>query len=247
MLRYLAERKDVIRVPEHVSTAVRKVTRAAQRLGILDSFWDDNEYASSSSSSSSTWKAAQAAKALAEEAGLTDKQVSEAIKIQQRRRMGVTSFESWMQQGKDLDSDTASFIGGGGAQETQGPSSLEREDLTKTLSRFLQPREMEALSWRYGLIQEDDTTAPAPAPSKRPRNYVAEAEEQLFGKSSNDGSINKRPEVPVRGKWGEAMSLTEVGKRMHVSAEYGRRLCHTALTKLRQAAEEGALEPIFLY
>jgi DNA-directed RNA polymerase sigma subunit (sigma70/sigma32) len=43
------------------------------------------------------------------------------------------------------------------------------------------------------------------------------------------------------------MSFVEVGKRMEVSSEYGRRLCHAALNKLRQAAEEGAIEPALLF
>ena len=38
------------------------------------------------------------------------------------------------------------------------------------------------------------------------------------------------------------MSFVDVGKRMKVSAEYTRRLCHRALDKLRSAADEGRLE-----
>jgi DNA-directed RNA polymerase sigma subunit (sigma70/sigma32) len=54
--------------------------------------------------------------------------------------------------------------------------------------------------------------------------------------------------VPTQGRWGEAMSFVEVGKRMKVSAEYGRRLCHAAIQKLQRAAQEGALmEPAFLF
>jgi predicted DNA-binding protein (UPF0251 family) len=44
------------------------------------------------------------------------------------------------------------------------------------------------------------------------------------------------------GKWGEAMSFSEVGAQMHVSAEYGRRLVHRALKKLQLAVAEGTLE-----
>jgi DNA-directed RNA polymerase sigma subunit (sigma70/sigma32) len=51
----------------------------------------------------------------------------------------------------------------------------------------------------------------------------------------------------TKGKWGEAMSFVEVGKRMEISAEYGRRLTHAALEKLRRAADEGTLEPALLW
>lgn len=59
-----------------------------------------------------------------------------------------------------------------------------------------------------------------------------------YGLNDNDGQHR----LNSGGKWGEAMSFTEVGKQMHVSAEYGRKLCHRAIKKLQQAVEEGSLE-----
>jgi DNA-directed RNA polymerase sigma subunit (sigma70/sigma32) len=162
-----------------------------------------------SSVSGSAWKEAQAAKALAIEAGLTDRQLREALKVKQRRTNGMLSFEAWMQQGRDFETDLTPT-----ADETV--SSIETEQLKQTLSRFLRPKEMEALSWRYGLIDE----------------------------KSADKSAKT---MPTRGKWGEAMSFVEVGKKLQVSAEYSRRLVHAALNKLRHAAEEGALEPALLF
>lgn len=218
VFRCIAEHDDLVRVPEHVSAAVRKMTKACQKLGIdIDG---DNILSTVYSSTDSNWKEAQAAKALAEEAGLTDRQLFEAMKVQQRRRSGIMSFESWMQKGIDYETDLISAS----QEEGVGMPSTQAEDLKKTLGRFLRPKELEALSWRYGLIQD----------GPKPRNYVAEAEEELFGSSS-------RPGIPVRGKGGEAMSFVEVGKKMEVSGEYVRRLCHAALGKLRRAAEEGAL------
>ena len=234
VLRCIAERDDMVRVPEHMQAAVRKVSRAAKRLG-LDI---DNETTSDGglmpTSSSSSWKEAPMAKALAEEAGLSDKQVLQAIRVRSRRKQGVMSFESWMQQGKDYETDTAAF-----SAEPEEPL-VKIDDLKKTLSRFLRPREMEALSWRYGLNKSTSGTQAG----KEPKDYVAGAEEYLFGDGED---TSNQSSLPVRGKWGEDMSFVEVGKRMKVSAEYGRRLCHKALEKLRQAAEEGALEPALLY
>ena len=226
-LRCIAERDDLMRVPEHVSAAVRKMTKAAKTLG-LDI--DSDNLLSNVYSSDASWKEAQAAKALAEEAGLTDKQLMEAMKVRQRRNKGhIMSFETWMQQGRDYETDLSPVA----SVEEDALAAVKTENLKKTLSRFLRPREMEALSWRYGLNTESTTK------SSRPRDYVAEAEEELFG--------SRAKEMPVRGKWGEAMSFVEVGKKMQCSAEYGRRLCHAALNKLRQAAEEGILEPALLY
>ncbi|EEC43530.1 predicted protein [Phaeodactylum tricornutum CCAP 1055/1] len=215
ILRCIAERDDLVRVPEHVSAAVRKISRAARQLGIDI---DGNDLISSVYSKDASWKEAQAAKALAEEAGLTPRQVSEAIKVKARRRGGMLSFEAWMQQGQDFATDLTPVVA-----DDNPLASLETEQLKSTLSKFLRPKEMEALSWRYGLQ----------------RDYVAEAEEELFGRSP-------RAPITVKGRWGEAMSFTEVGKKMKVSAEYGRRLCHKALNKLRVAAEEGMLEPALL-
>jgi len=235
VLRCIAEHDDLVRVPEHVSTAVRKMSRAARTLGVEI----DGEnilsavHSNVGASSTAKWKEAQAAKALAEEAGLSDRQLLEAMKVQRRRRSGILSFESWMQQGKDYETDL-SARSSAAEEDSAISSSLRTDELKKTLGQFLRPKELEALSWRYGLI--DDSTTSATTKSRRtPRDYVSEAEEELFGSRPMASSM------PVRGKGGEAMSFVEVGKKMKVSAEYGRRLCHAALDKLRRAAEEGTL------
>jgi RNA polymerase sigma factor (sigma-70 family) len=227
IFRCIAERDDLMRVPEHVSTAIRKVSKAAKRLGL--EFAGDS-IISAVYNNDASWKEAQAAKDLAEEAGLTPKQLAATMKVRARRITGIMSYEVWMQQGKDFEVDLMPV-----SESDSSLASVETEHLKKTLSRFLRPKEMEALSWRYGLTSED-STKPAQV-----RDYVSEAEAVLFG------STPAKQELPVKGKWGEAMSFVEVGKKMEVSSEYGRRLCHAALNKLRQAAEEGAIEPALLF
>jgi DNA-directed RNA polymerase sigma subunit (sigma70/sigma32) len=220
ILRCIAERDDVMRVPEHMSATVRKVTAAAQRLGLE---LDGDKIVDAFQSDSPLWKEAHAAKALAEEAGLTDRQVEQALRVKQQRKS--VSYEAWMQNGQNMEVDLSS------ADESTKTNSLDTENLKSILSKFLRPKEMEALSWRYGLTTIE---------SRRPyRDYLGEAERELFGESSSV--------LPTKGKWGEAMSFTEVGKHMSVSAEYGRRLCHKAIEKLQRAAEEGHLEPALLY
>lgn len=232
ILRCIAERDDMVRVPEHVLSTVRKVTRAAQSLGIdIDG---DNLLSNVYNPSTSTkWKEAQAAKALAEAAGITDKQLMDVIQIRKRRATGIISFESWMQNGQDLETDLQPID----ARSESTSSSSEHQDyMIETLSRFLRPREMEALSLRYGLTVNPPNTSKG---TKSSRNYLAEAEEHLFPASHSTSTAGK---IPAQGRWGEAMSFVEIGRKMKISAEYGRRLCHVALAKLRRAAEEGALE-----
>ena len=219
ILRGIAERDDLMRVPEHVSAVVHKVTRAAATLG-LNIDGDNFLTAVYSSSKEASWKEAKAAKLLAEQAGVTPAQLAQALQVRKRRNKGVTSFETWMQKGQDLGSDTSVTA------DTVSDGTASKEVLRQELSRFLRPREMEALSWRYGLVTSSEAK-----PAARPQNYLARAEEEIFGSG---------------GRWGEAMSFVEVGKRMHVSAEYGRRLCHAALAKLKQAAEDGNLSPSLL-
>jgi RNA polymerase nonessential primary-like sigma factor len=219
--RCIAEHDDVVRVPDHVSRAIRQVNKAARIIGLeIDNY--------NVLSDTSSWEEARMAKLLAQKAGLTDKQLAEAMKARSRRYTGgYVPFDTWMQKGRDLEADTPT------AHAELGIPTMETEHLKQMLSKFLRPKEMEALSWRYGLVNENGKV-----------DYLAKAELELFG------SIEAQPvkkEIPVKGKWGEAMSFTEVGKNMQVSAEYGRRLCHAALDKLRRAAEDGRLEPGLLF
>jgi RNA polymerase sigma factor (sigma-70 family) len=241
ILRCIAEKDDpVCRVPEHVSAAVRKMTKAASQLGIeldgealLNAMYDPEVY----------WKEAREAKALAEQAGLSNRQLAEAIKVKNRRAQGVMSFETLLQNGGEKYVPTSAD---GEDADEDGLSNSEREQLTRVLSDFLKPREMEALSWRYGLRTDEKKAA---------RNYIAEAEEALFGsaekvvvvKKSKVDAASSASLLSSGGRWGEAMSFVEVGERMKCSAEYGRRLCHAALEKLRRAADEGKLEAALLF
>lgn len=239
ILRCIAEKDDLLRVPEHVSATVRKMTKGARKLGIDISGQD---FLSSVYSSGASWKEAQAAKALAEEAGLTDRQLSDAMKIRNRRVTGgYVAFESWMQKGRDMEADISIT-----STTDESLQAMEVEHLKKTLGRYLRPKEMEALFWRYGLLNENSDVSIQVR--KKTKNYVKDVEKELYASYSErrTPSLAVSP-LPVGGRWGEAMSFSEVGKKMEVSAEYGRRLCHAALKKLRQAAKEGHLEPALLF
>lgn len=248
ILRCIAERDDILRVPSHVSQAVLEINKAAKRLGMdLDG---------TLSMTSSSWREAQEAKRLAEEAGLSERNFEEAMKVRHRRYTGgYIAFESWMQKGENLVSDVP--VMGASSDDDESPTSaLEREQLRKTLSQFLRPKEMEALSWRYGLVHDgSSSTLTDSTPQQRANQFLAEAEEKLFGSASTTTvaasslktTMEPSPSLPAKGRFGEAMSFHEVGKKMKVSAEYGRKLCHAGLAKLRQAAEDGRLELALLF
>merc|ERR1712127_196098 len=133
-----------------------------------------------------------------------------------------------------------------------------------TLGQFVSMKEMEALSWRYGLLKDQTTASMSSTAFKctaattsktvsvhgtRPRDYLAEAESDLFGpggilalsdessavtvqadhrRSKRQTSTFKSAPTPSTanitlikggGRWGEAMSFKEVGEQMRVSAE----------------------------
>jgi len=231
---------------------------------------------------SQSWKAANYAKRLAEEAGLSEHHFEEAMTVRRRRYTGgYVPFEPWMQK-----TSTTGLRNGQRQNHHQQHNSDENEDhdqqrleksaateeLRMALSKYLRPKEMEALSWRYGLIQDDNDINKKQEESitDRANRQFLEMEEDLFGLSqvvaastpatglavavktskkritskSTAAAVTTLP--PARGRFGEAMTFTEVGKQMQVSAEYTRILCHKALDKLQKAAEDGTLEPAFL-
>ena len=274
-----------MRVPEHVTTAIRKISHVAHARGYQ---WDrgnaqhdnyDNyhniEDASTaivneeeieqapSSSSSVYWlnndlqhpQEEDMARMISDETGYSDRLVQSARMVQNRRNKyssTVLSYESWMQQGKHYETDNSQFMQQSSASLTWDEPTPNMEHMKQTLSRFLRPKEMEALSWRYGLNDQDDAnkineynTNPLAK-----RDYLAAAEIELFGATTPPKRAHKSTKsdhLVVRGKWGEAMSFNDVGKQMQVSAEYGRRLCHAALQKLRRAVDDGKLEPAVLF
>lgn len=280
ILRCIAERDDLLRVPNHVTLAVQKINKAAKRLGwvlqesggILVMDDDDN---SKHTGNTESWKAANYAKRLAEEAGLSERNFEEAMTVRRRRYAGgYVAFESWMQKtsstgGRNQQGQIQQNHHHHSSDENEDhdrqrlESSEKTEELRSVLSKHLQPKEMEALSWRYGLIQEEheliDNKKEGESLSDRANRQLFEMEEQLFGSSQEVmvAAVVQAPStkavkiatttpLPAKGRFGEAMSFTEVGKKMQVSAEYTRRLCHKALSKLQQAAEDGTLEPALL-
>jgi RNA polymerase sigma factor (sigma-70 family) len=307
VLRCIAERDDVVRVPSHVSQAVLQINKAAKRLGwvlqesggILVTERGDGGKSVTLSKSTMTmaannnnnsniksprWEAANAAKRLAEEAGLSEKHFEEAMKARRRRYSGgYVPFESWMQKtskkngGASILSHQHQSDENADHDKEHLESSNANEEIRTVLSKHLRPKEMEALSWRYGLLSEEDQRQHDESILDRANRQFLEMEDQLFGPSAAAVNVavaasaptlkaslvqpkakTKRAVKPLiaaaaaatplaKGRFGEAMTFTEVGKKMQVSAEYTRRLCHKALNKLQQAAADGTLEPALLF
>lgn len=217
--------------------------------------------------------------------------IERALSVIQRRRAGVElQFDdAWM---KDSMSKSSSLSWNSIAYgEKDAVILMEDEEyrlqLRDALKKFVNSKEMEALSLRYGLISslndeaEDSSNSSSYNKELLSRDYEAEAESDLFGPggilsssiysttsrqlpgqhtSSDSSKLSSSPILGSQsqctnlsqrnlnqgGRWGEAMSFKEVGEQMRVSAEYGRRLCSSALKKLQAAAEEGRLDPALL-
>merc|ERR1711862_195307 len=127
---------------------------------------------------------------------------------------------------------------------------------------------MQALSLRYGLMQSSESNIPnnmtpvtvATTNNKRTmRDYLAEAENDIFGKNGIVQSSNSKQtkakskrrtnqeqqnnsSMIKSSKVGEAMTFSEIGKKMTIPTEHSRRLCLNALNKLQRAVEEKLIE-----
>ena len=224
VLRMIADKDDLIRAPEHVSFAINKIRDAARSLGI-----DLTEF-----TSKVAWEEAIAARRLAEASGLTTEQFEHAIRVAERRSGGgYVQMQVYHDPGfKGVIQEGNTSISGIDEEASDNQRILE------VFSSYLKPKEMQVLGLRYGIQTSSSNSSPTQF-----RDYEAEAEEYLFGKSE---STTTAPKPTKGGKYGEAMSFQEVGERVGVSAEYCRRLCGAALKKLRQAAEDGRLDPAFL-
>jgi hypothetical protein len=216
----------------------------------------------------------------------------------------------------DVSPSASSMLSSSSSSSLEGTDDILLKKYENILGQFISMREMEALSWRYGLKQQEEQEEieveqhhqqQLQLQQIQTRDYLAEAEDDLFGVggilntptataavTNNEAnvaikrtmpstaatrsatvtasaaamrsvtSINTsafdKPQVKVSvkkqqqkqqpskgGRWGEAMSFSEVGEQMRVSAEYGRRLCSSALKKLTKAVEEGQLDPAMLF
>lgn len=217
--------------------------------------------------------------------------IERALSIIERRRAGLElQFEdAWM---SESNSKSSSFSWNSIANDEKDSLLLMEDEeyrfqIRNALQKFVNSKEMEALSLRYGLVSSvnvemspSSSSSSFETPSTIVRDYEAEAESDLFGPSgilsssmylttpipspqhqTSSENINfsrntlssqigfeksRRYTLNQGGRWGEAMSFKEVGEQMRVSAEYGRRLCASALKKLQTAAKEGRLDPALL-
>lgn len=286
ILRCIAQREELVRVPEHVTVAIKKVNEAVNDLGLLG--FDEGIENISAKTLSYEAISSTEIQLIALKAGLTESMVQEALQVQKRRQMsrskgsGYVELQDWMLNDQGNAVQRRKVLTGG-QDDVYNPSvSLDRESqleyVKDILGSFLSGKEMEALSWRYGLKKLEQTCF-------KFYDYEAEAEEDIFGpggilssevrkatfspfqqsstlQSSQQTTMLSRSKTSTRqkqlktsssrpqrkgGRWGEAMSFAEVGEQMRVSAEYGRRLCSSALKKLQMAAEEGRLDPALLF
>jgi len=262
VLRFIQQKEEIIRVPEYLERAIR----------VIDGLIVKEETMTSSVNAGQGQMLDT--DHVAKITGLTRSVINEAMKVKLRRQLqfsrreGYKELEEYMMKDAKLQMELLN----------EGSSELgregQRDHFKDVLGQFLSTKEMEALSWRYGLLQQEEA-ANVETPDEstvvvaQVRDYEAEAEGDLFGpngiigisedhaprmvaaKSTSVEMKAKSPKVTITmqkgGRWGEAMSFKEVGGHMRVSAEYGRRLCASALKKLKAAADEGRLDPAMLF
>ncbi|GMI61084.1 hypothetical protein ScalyP_jg9565 [Parmales sp. scaly parma] len=212
VLRSILKKDEMIRTPEHVNDAITKVKRLYKK----------NKNLSPS--------------AVAIRTGLTLDGVNNALKVDSRRRNGGYDEldHSRLHDTMTIDS---SHDQNGNANDANA-----KKNKNKFLSQYLSSLESEALGLRFGLFPTTNS------PSKlKFRDYEAEVEATLFGGGEIEIDIDviqnnkKKPKVVVEREKKGALSFKEVGLAIGVSAEYGRRICNNAITKLQLAVKNGEL------
>lgn len=277
VFRFIQQKEELIRVPEYLEKSIRVIDgimeeRMQMDAGLYENGLDDLDL-----------------EQISKMTGFSENVIREALRVKQRRQLlyskreGYRELEDYMLEA----SPSISALQYSEDMKTSVESLEHKEHVKDVLGQFLSMKEMEALSWRYGLLEEQEeqqrgleinrkhreSVAPDCLMEKEEssvhhvRDYEAEAEKDLFGpngilKSSADNAVDKKMErfnqvkskvtqrsiyIKKGGRWGEAMSFQEVGEQMRVSAEYGRRLCSSALKKLKAAVEEGRLDPAMLF
>eukprot|EP00584_Thalassiosira_punctigera_P006011 CAMPEP_0172544338 /NCGR_PEP_ID=MMETSP1067-20121228/14518_1 /TAXON_ID=265564 ORGANISM="Thalassiosira punctigera, Strain Tpunct2005C2" /NCGR_SAMPLE_ID=MMETSP1067 /ASSEMBLY_ACC=CAM_ASM_000444 /LENGTH=500 /DNA_ID=CAMNT_0013330881 /DNA_START=183 /DNA_END=1685 /DNA_ORIENTATION=+ len=245
ILRAIQSREYAVRFPEHALQASHRLARAAKDMGL-----DFRQVCELADYDVITVTQKQLRETLREKAGIKSESLfRDAVRVRTMSRSGSAQLESWMSPSSSFHDLTYSEAG--------------QEHILETLSKFLGPREVEVLSLRYGLVSAEDDDDRQEAIVFR--DYLAEAEEDLFGP---DGVLSHYPATPnrngvaavantfdpitthdqARGKTETRvraapvlLPFREIGKRMKFSGEYCRRTCAVALNKLTQAAEEGRL------
>lgn len=261
VLRFIQQKEEIIRVPEYLERAIR----------VIDSLTLQEETMSSPMNAGEGKM--KNIDHVAKITGLTRNVIKEAMKVKLRRQLqfsrreGYKELEEYMMKDAKLQMQLLN----------EGSSELgregQRDHFKDVLGQFLSTKELVALSWRYGLLQQEEAAnveiPTAPTVVAQVRDYEAEAEGDLFGPGgiinafedaepkmvtvasfstkAEAKSPNTADTIQKGGRWGEAMSFKEVGGHMRVSAEYGRRLCASALKKLKLAADEGRLDPAMLF
>lgn len=280
VIRFIQQKEELIRVPEYLEKAIRVIDgfmadRRHLEVDLLEKGLDDLDL-----------------EHVAKVTGFSESVIREAFRVKQRRRLLYSKKEAYRElEDYMLEASSISTLMDSEDMETFMDSLEHKEHVKDVLGQFLSMKEMEALSWRYGLLEEEkhhqeqqrqlqlqqdhdlnNTTVNSRLENDKSsvhqvRDYQAEAEMDLFGpdgilRMSKGESVNEKIQrhddskskgtkrsiyIKKGGRWGEAMSFQEVGEQMRVSAEYGRRLCSSALKKLKAAVEEGRLDPAMLF
>lgn len=256
ILRAISSENQTIRIPEYIISIISRVRQHVETS--QDFIMEGGDFESfvqnwSSLKSSSP----QFSQKLAKQIGITEKKLDEVMMVESRRRKGMVIM---MYDKQEVVEST--LLRSRAPQlslvEEEQEKLDRKESIMQVLESYLKPKELMALSLRYGLLDSVKSSTNNNN-NAAVRDYEQEAEADLFGpqgmmrtteeerkrqtishSSSSNLIINKG------GRWGEAMTFKEVGKQMRVSGESGRKLCAAALAKLKAAVKEGRLDPALI-
>lgn len=246
ILRAISSENQTIRIPEYIISIISKVRQYVETSDELEGDFESFVQNWSSLKSSSP----QLSQKLAKQIGITEKKLDEVMMVESRRRKGMVIM---MYDKQEVVESTLLRSKAQLSLVEEEQEKLERkESIMQVLESYLKPKELMALSLRYGLLDSDNNAGV--------RDYEQEAEADLFGpqgmirttqeekkrQTISSSSYASSNIISKGGRWGEAMTFKEVGKQMRVSGESGRKLCAAALAKLKAAVKEGRLDPALI-
>eukprot|EP00594_Rhizosolenia_setigera_P003568 CAMPEP_0178948974 /NCGR_PEP_ID=MMETSP0789-20121207/5771_1 /TAXON_ID=3005 /ORGANISM="Rhizosolenia setigera, Strain CCMP 1694" /LENGTH=390 /DNA_ID=CAMNT_0020629401 /DNA_START=254 /DNA_END=1422 /DNA_ORIENTATION=+ len=251
ILRAISSENQTIRIPEYIISIISKVR---QYVETSDDFIGQDFESFVQNWSSLKSSSPQFSQELAKQIGITEKKLDEVMMVESRRRKGMVVM---MYDKQEVVESTLLRSRAQLSLVEEEQEKLERkESIMQVLESYLKPKELMALSLRYGLldsVKSSSSSSNNNSNNAAVRDYEQEAEADLFGpqgmmrttqeekkrqtiQSSSYASSNI---ISKGGRWGEAMTFKEVGKQMRVSGESGRKLCAAALAKLKAAVKEG--------
>ena len=197
ILRAIQNREHAFRFPEHTLQASHRLVKAAKEMNIgwdIVEYLEDDKSMTASKGSEEMKQRIQLRDTLCKAAGIaSDSLFREAIRVRTVCKSGLpTPLESWMKPSPNSAERQQ-------LEEEELMSEADPQHVRDTLSKYLDSREVQVLSLRYGLVSPEEEEGSMKGDQKQVfRDYEAEVEEELFGPS---GVLSHYSTVPADVKY----------------------------------------------